>query len=130
MAKGAEKRLTQLETTIMAVLWDEAPVTVRQVQHRLEAHKPLAYNTVLTVMRILRDKGFLSSERQGRTDLYQPMVSRRQMGLKSLRDVMEVFFAGSARTLVSQLLDSGQVSEDEIRLIRREVDQRLDSDSH
>lgn len=125
MTKKKLKRLTPLEGQIMDALWDESPTTVRQVQERLRAAKPMAYNTVLTVMRILRDKGFLASERQGRTDVYRPTVTRQHMGKRSLGEVMELFFAGSAKDLVSQLLDSDEVSEEEIKQIRREIDRKL-----
>lgn len=125
MTKKDVKRLTPLEGQIMDALWEESPATVRQIQERLRAVKPMAYNTVLTMMRILRDKGFLASERQGRTDVYQPQVSRQHMGKRSLGEVMELFFAGSAKDLVSQLLDSDEVSEEEIKQIRREIDRKL-----
>ena len=119
------KRLTPLEGHIMDVLWEQAPTTVRQVQERLQPTKPMAYNTVLTVMRVLRDKGHLRSERQGRADVYRPTVSREQMGKRSLGEVMQLFFAGSAKNLVSKLLDSEEISEEEIAEIRREIDKRI-----
>ena len=73
------KRLTPLETIVMDDLWEHATSTVREVMARLEERKPMAYTTVLTVMRKLRDKGFLLSDREGRTDRYRPTVSRDQM---------------------------------------------------
>lgn len=109
----------------MNCLWDRFPATVRQVQERLESVRPMAYNTVLTMMRILRDKGFLTSSRQGRADLYAPAVERDEVTRHSLRDVLERFFAGSSAALVSQLLDSEEVDADQVRAIRREVDRRL-----
>ena len=127
MARGKSngKRLTPLETLIMNALWDGAPLSVRQVQERLHAVKPMAYNTVLTVLRILRDKRFAKSERVGRGDLYQPAVSREQMGRRSLAETVESFFAGSAGALVSQLLDSNRLSEEELARIRSEIDEKL-----
>ena len=76
MAKRTAKRLTPLETLVMDAVWTLAEATVRNVQEHLKPVKPMAYNTVLTVMRILRDKGFLTSEREGRSDVYRPLVSR------------------------------------------------------
>jgi len=125
MAKKEPRRLTPLETLIMDALWDMPPATVREVQKTLDPVKPMAYNTVLTMMRILRDKGFLTSERHGRTDVYQPVVARAQVGQRSLREVLENFFSGSAQALVSQLLDSENLSPDDLRAIRREVDGKL-----
>lgn len=121
----APKSLTPLEALIMDAIWDLAPVTVRQIQEHFQATRPMAYNTVLTMMRILRDKGFLKSERQGRIDVYQPLFSREQIGRRSVGEVLDLFFAGSARSLVSQLLDSEKISREELAQLRREIDRRL-----
>ena len=128
MATGEkpDRKLTPLETMIMNVLWDESPAAVRQVQERLNTVKPMAYNTVLTVMRILRDKGFLASEREGRSDLYRPVVTREDMGRRSLGEVIDSFFAGSAEALVSQLLDGQSLSDEELAAIREELDRALE----
>jgi predicted transcriptional regulator len=125
MAEGKPKKLTPLEALIMDCVWDMPEATVREVKERLEPVKPMAYNTVLTMMRILREKGFLKSRREGRTDVYAPVVSREQMARRSLSELLDRFFAGSAEALVSQLLKSEDLEAAEIRAIRREVDQRL-----
>ena len=119
------QKLTPLETLIMDVLWEDAPAGVRQVQEALEKIKPMAYNTVLTMMRILREKGFLASERVGRIDVYSPVVSREQMGKHSLRELLESFFYGSPKELVSQLIDTQDISAEELKVMRREIDKKL-----
>ena len=123
--ESADRKLTPLETLIMNALWDESPSAVKQVQERLKSVKPMAYNTVLTMMRILRDKGFLASEREGRADLYRPIVTREDMGRRSLGELINSFFSGSAEALVSQLLDSQSLSDEELTAIRAELDRAL-----
>ena len=125
--ESSDKKLTPLETLIMNVLWDESPAVVRQVQERLKSAKPMAYSTVLTMMRILRDKGFLTSERQGKADLYRPIVTREDAGKRSLGEVVESFFSGSAEALVSQLLANQWLSDEELKSIRAELDKTLKS---
>jgi len=125
----SRKKLTPLEALIMDCVWDVGEATVRQVRDGLEPVKPMAYNTVLTVMRILREKGFLKSERDGRMDVYRALVTRDQMARRSLGEVLDRFFAGSAAALVSQLLDSDELSVEEIEVIRREVDEALKGDT-
>ncbi len=125
MPKSKAKRLTPLEALIMDCVWDKSQTTVREVQETLQDEKPMAYNTVLTMMRILRDKEFLASERDGRTDVYRPLVAREQVAKRSLNDVLQNFFSGSAHALVSQLLESEELAPDEMKAIRREVDRRL-----
>ena len=118
------RRLTPFEALIMDCVWDMEEATVRQVLERLDPVKPMAYNTVQTMMGILRRKGFLASRRDGRSDVYRPLVAREQMANRSLRELIDRFFAGSAAALVSQLLDSGNVGAEEIRAIRRDIARR------
>ena len=115
-------RLTPLEALIMDGVWDLSAATVREVQERLRPVKPMAYNTVLTMLRILRDKGFLVSTRNGRADVYAPQVSRRQMARRSLREVVNRFFGGSPAALVSALMNDERLSDEDLAAIRREVD--------
>jgi predicted transcriptional regulator len=109
----------------MNALWDESPASVRQVQERFKAVKPMAYSTVLTMMRILREKGFLASERQGKADLYRPVVTREEVGKRSLGELIDSFFSGSAEALVSQLLNGQSLSDEELTAIRTELDRTL-----
>ena len=125
--ESPDKKLTPLETLIMNALWDESPAAVKQIQERLKSVKPMAYSTVLTMMRILRGKGFLVSERQGKADLYRPVVSRDDAGRRSLGEVIDSFFSGSAEALVSQLLDGRSLSDEELKAIRAELDKTLES---
>lgn len=123
--RAPHHRLTPLETLIMNALWDDYPAPVRQVQERLAEVKPMAYSTVLTTMRILRNKGFLTSQRQGKADYYSPVVSRRDAGKRSLGEVLDSYFSGSAEVLVSQLLNGESLSAEELVSIRAEVDRAL-----
>lgn len=129
MKTPARRRLTPLETMIMEAVWELSEATVREVRERLKPRKPMAYNTVLTMMRILRDKGFLASERNGRLDVYRPLVTREEAGRRSLRETLSNFFAGSAQELVNHLLESEDLSREEIRAIRRAVDRKLREES-
>ena len=125
MAKRKSPRLTPLESLVMDCLWELREATVREVKERLDRTNPRAYNTVLTVLRILRDKGFVTSERKGRADVYRPGVTRDQASRRPLRELLDRFYAGSATALVSQLLDSADLDPEEIQAIRREIDAKL-----
>ena len=124
-AKSSGHKLTELEGVIMEAVWTLEQATVRDVQEHLKKARPMARNTVLTMMGILRDKGFLASTRDGRTDVYRPTVSREQMSRRLLRDMMNRFFAGSARALVSQLIASEELDPEEIKAIRKDLNRRL-----
>ena len=119
MTTRNNKRLTQAEMQIMNTLWSLSEATVRQVQENLKSKKKPAYNTVLTLMRILRDKGIVASHREGKTDIYHPLVTRKQVGRNYLDEMLQVFFSGSASALVSQLLESKEVDREELAEIRK-----------
>ena len=123
------RKLTPLETLIMGQLWDSPPASVREVQEKLKPVKPMAYNTVLTVMRVLRKKGFLASERQQRTDIYRPLVTREEMARRSHRDLVDSFYNGSAMALASHLLEAEELTPEELASLRSEIDRRLTDES-
>jgi predicted transcriptional regulator len=125
MARKRQPKLTPLESLVMDCVWDLREATVREVKDRLDTNAPRAYNTVLTVLRILRDKGFVTSERKGRADVYRPVVTRNQASRRPLRELLDRFYAGSAMALVSQLLDTAELDPEQMRAIRREVDAKL-----
>ncbi len=124
-SKPGAYKLTELESVIMEAVWALERATVRDVQEHLAASRPMARNTVLTMMGILRDKGFLTSTRDGRTDVYLPAVTREQVSSRSLQDLLGRFFGGSVRALVSQLLASEELDPEEIKAIRSELNRRL-----
>lgn len=125
MSRTKARRLTPLEAQVMDAVWELGEATVRQVKDHLEPTRPMAYNTVLTMLRILREKAFLKTRREGRMDVYRPVVSREQAARSSLGEVMERFFAGSAAAMVSHLLASEHVGAADMRKIRQEVDRKL-----
>jgi len=128
LSKSRPERLTPLESQIMDCVWDLQEATARQVKEGLNHTRPMAYTTVQTMMALLRDKGFLTSRRQGRADVYLPLVDRAAMGRRSLREVMDLFFSGSAATLVSHLVKLECVGEEEIEAMRRAVQEREGSE--
>ena len=123
--KTNSSKLTELESVIMDAIWSLERATVREVQNYLAETRPMARNTVLTMMGILRDKGFLKSKRVGRTDVYHPAASREQISGDLLRDMVSRFFSGSASALVSQLLDTEKPDAEELKAIRKELNRRI-----
>jgi len=114
---------TDRELDVMAVLWEHGPATVREVQERLEPD--LAYTTVLTVLRTLEAKGHVRHEPEGRAHRYHPMVARDTAGASALRRLVSKVFEGSPEALLTQLVADEQLSEEELRSLRRLLDERL-----
>ena len=123
--KSTKSTLTELESIIMDAIWTLEQATVREVQEYLKETRPMARNTVLTIMGIMRDKGFLKSKRVDRADVYRPAISREQMSGNLLRDMVNRFFSGSAHALVSQLLESEKLDTTELKAIRKELNRHI-----
>jgi len=104
----------------MEVLWEKGSCTVAEVAEALPKKLGLAYNTVLTTLRILEAKGYVrhSKPKDGRRFLYTPVVSREQASQSALRHVLSRFFGNSAEALVLNLLEDEELSEDERKRIR------------
>src|SRR5690242_16568681 len=99
----------------MDVVWEKGSATVADVAEALPRNLGLAYNTVLTTMRILEDKGYVrhSKPKEGRAFLYRPVVSREQASRGAVRQLLRRFFGDSAEALVLNLLKDEDLSESE-----------------
>ena len=104
----------------MDVLWEKGAATVAEVAEALPKKLGLAYNTVLTTMRILEDKGYLqhTKAQEGRAFVYRPVVSRESASRNAVRLLLGRFFRNSPGALVLNLLEDEDLSDDEIKRIR------------
>lgn len=118
-----EHRFTDREMDIMRVLWSRGPSTVAEVRDALPAE--LAYNTVLTMLRLMEEKGQVGREPEGRAHRYTPLVDREAAGRSTLRRVAERLFEGSREALLLGLVEDGEVEEAELRRMRDLLNERL-----
>ena len=120
MARKKSLNLTEAELRLMAIVWDKGPVTVGEVAGALPGEPVLAYNTILTTLRILEQKGYVrhTKSREGRAFVYRAVVDRRQASRNAVRHLVRGFFANSPELLVLNLLDDGDLSQRQLRKIR------------
>jgi BlaI family penicillinase repressor len=111
---------TPAEVDILAALWRLGPATVREVHEELG--KDSGYNTTLTQMRLMTDKGLLRRSERFRNHVYEPAVPREQMQQRIAGDIMQRAFGGSARGLILGALGAKPVAADELAEIRRMID--------
>lgn len=114
---------TDRELDIMAVLWDRGPSTVSEVRPHLKQR--LAYTTVLTMLRILEEKGFVDHVEEGRAHRYHPLIERREAGNGALARVVTKIFGGSPELMVTELASGRGVSAAELKFLRRFLADRL-----
>ena len=105
--------LTRSELQVMTILWDIQKGTVNEVLERFPEPKP-AYNTVLTFLRILKEKQFVGSEAIGKQHRFRPIVQHSEYTSGFLRDIKESLFRGSASSLVNFFVKEEKLSAEEI----------------
>jgi predicted transcriptional regulator len=112
--------LTEAELRLMKVIWQKGQATVTEVAAALPKKLDLAYNTVLTTMRILEAKGYVrhSSAKDGRAFVYRPAVGRAEATRSAVRQLLGRFFGDSPEALVLNLLEDEALGETELENIR------------
>ena len=118
MARKKSQTLTEAELPIMEVLWDKGVATVGEVAEGLSKDRAVAYNTVLTLMRILERKGYVQHTKDGRAFVYQPVVDRGEASRTAVRQLLNRFFNDSPELLVLNLLREENIDEREIERLR------------
>jgi predicted transcriptional regulator len=106
----------------MHVLWDRSPASVGDVVEHIEGDVRPAYNTVLTMLRILERKGYVSHEKDGRAFVFVPLVDRTAARKSAISQVLSRFFNDSPQLLVLNLLGHERVDADELKRVRELID--------
>jgi BlaI family transcriptional regulator, penicillinase repressor len=117
--RKASATLTEAEIRIMDVLWLKGSGTVQQVLDWLPATPALAYNSVLTTVRILEKKGYVEHVKDGRAHVYRPLVARKEATRSEIRHLISRFFGNSHDELVLNLLEDRGIDSDEIDRLRQ-----------
>ena len=119
---------TDRELDLMAVLWDSGPSTAAEVQAALANQGiQLAYNTVLTVLRILEAKGNVDHLEEGRAHRFRSVVDRNEAGASALTRTLDRLFDGSAEALVAQLVQRPSLTRKDLKRLRKLIKQQLES---
>ena len=123
MARKKSPHLTEAELRLMDVIWDKESATVTEVAEALPKELGLAYNTVLTTLRILEEKGYLRHTKpdDARAFVYQAIVGRNEAGRNAVRYLVSRFFRNSPELLVLNLLEDEELSAKELGRIRKMV---------
>lgn len=121
MARKRSRTLTDGEHRIMEVLWEKGSATVAEVAEALQGKDGSAYTTVLTMLRIMHDKGYLACRKDGRAHVYTPKVKRDTAARKAVRQLLQKFFAGSPGELVLSFLREEELSPEELDDLKRRI---------
>jgi BlaI family transcriptional regulator, penicillinase repressor len=113
------RTLTEQELEIMKVIWERERATVRDVYEALLEHRKVAYTTVMTMMKILEQKGFLKKNQEDRAYVYRPAQAKRQVIGAMVRDFINRVFNGSAEPLLVHLVEEHHLSQKDLEEITR-----------
>ena len=114
------KQLTKAEEDIMQILWQLEKANVKAIIDILPNPKP-AYNTVSTIVRILESKGFVDHEKQGKGHFYFPIVRKQDYSNQSLNKLVDNYFQGSFKSMVSFFVKENDIELDELESILSEM---------
>ena len=109
---------TEVELSLLRVLWDLGPATVRQVHEVLSRNRELSYTGILRMLQVMHEKGLVVRDESARSHVYRPAHTREAMRAGLVSDLLDKAFGGSAADLVLAALRSGRVSATERRAIR------------
>jgi BlaI family transcriptional regulator, penicillinase repressor len=115
--------LTEAELRLMEVLWDKGPATVHQLLEALSGKPALAYNSVLTTIRILEKKSYVQHLKDGRAHVYQPLVGREEATRSEVRNLLGRFFKNSHELLMLNLIQNQSLDGEELKRLREMLEQ-------
>jgi len=120
----AVRRLGDAELEVMQAIWAaEAPVNSGVIQSALKGRRSWALPTLLTVLNRLCEKGFLSCEKQGRSNLYTPLIGEEEYRRREGRTILEKLYGNSVTGLVAALYDGHSISDGDLEDLRKLLDE-------
>ena len=119
MPRKPSETLTEAELRVMNVVWSKGPATVQQVLDWLSADYNLAYNSVLTTIRILEKKGYLRHTKDGRAHIYRPVIAREEASRSEVRHLVSRFFGNSHQSLLLNLLQERNFKAEDLKQLRQ-----------
>jgi predicted transcriptional regulator len=122
MPPKKSKTLTEAELRLMKILWRRGDSAVNDLVAAMPNGEALAYNSVLTTIRILEQKGYVEHRQEGRAFVYHPCVAEQEAGRSEVRRLMSRFFGNSRERLLLSLLDDEEISPEELERLKEAIE--------
>lgn len=119
------KLLTEVELELMNIIWNLKEASVNDVIAELPTERKLAYTSVSTIIRILEQKKVLGARKEGRGHIYFPILTKKDYEATTIHHVVENVFDGTPASLVKRLLETENLSHDEIDSIKKMFNERF-----
>jgi predicted transcriptional regulator len=121
LARKKSPILTDAELRLMDIIWSKGSANTTDVVKALPGDANLAYTTVLTTLRILEDKGYLTHTKDGKAFVYQPTIDRTSVSRSAIRHLVSRFFQNSPELLVSNLIADDQLNSKQLARLRKMI---------
>lgn len=118
--------LTEAELRLMKILWERGESAVGDLVAAMPDGATLAYNSVLTTIRILEQKGYVRHRQAGRAFMYSPCVAEQEAERSEVRNMMRRFFGNSRERLLLSLLGDDEVTPEELKRLKDAIDRAAD----
>jgi predicted transcriptional regulator len=113
--------LTEAELRLMRVLWTRGESAVAEVVAAVAGETPLAYNSVLTTIRVLERKGYVTHRTEGRAFLYSPCIAQHEASRNEVQHMLSRFFGNSRERLLLSLLGDDEITPEELRRLKETI---------
>ena len=124
LPRNTSATLTEAELRLMKVLWQKGSATVHQVLEALPEKPALAYNSVLTTIRILEKKGYLKHAKDGRAHVYIPQVGQKDATRFEIQHLVSRFFKNSHELLVLNILEDDNIGAEDLKRLRQLLEEK------
>jgi predicted transcriptional regulator len=122
MPRKPSKGFTDKELEIMQAIWDLGEATVKEIQEHLPGNQH--YNSLLTIIRVLEKKGHLTHREEGRAYIYRALEQQAKSRNRAIGQLLKQAFGGSATSLVLSLVETGDLTREDIEAIRKQLAER------
>ena len=124
LPRNTSATLTEAELRLMKVLWQKGSATVHQVLEALPEKPALAYNSVLTTIRILEKKGYVKHAKDGRAHVYIPQVGQKDATRFEIQHLVSRFFKNSHELLVLNILEDDNIGAEDLKRLRQLLEEK------
>jgi len=114
--------LTEAELRLMKILWRRGESAVNDLVAAMPDGEPLAYNSILTTIRILEQKGYVDHRQEGRAFIYRPVVAEEEASRSEVKRILSRFFGNSREQLLLSLLGDGEISQEEMERLKAAIE--------
>ena len=122
MARLRQEGLTTREMELIQVLWQQKEATVEVIQAKLPNR--LEGSTIRTLLQIMEDKGYVTHEKQGRANVYRPIIEQQRVQSSAMKHIIQKLFGGSTELLLARLVEDEEIDMDDVARLREKLKQR------